>query len=140
MKSPNSTKHTFMNTHNSTTIKPFLTVGDGAKAVAFYISAFGAIEKKRFTMPDNKLSSVLEIENAEFYVGDEEPENGNFSPETTSGSPVRIILNTTNADELFDKAIKLGAIEICPMTTEDDWRIGKLKDPFGHIWEIGYTL
>ncbi|RDC62486.1 VOC family protein [Adhaeribacter pallidiroseus] len=83
-----------------TTIRPFLTVNNGQNAVDFYISAFGAIEKTRFEMPDNKLSSVLEIE----------------------------------------KAIKLGATEICPMTTEEDWRIGKLKDPFGHIWEIGYTL
>jgi PhnB protein len=127
--------------HNSiTTIKPFLTVNDGEKAVEFYISAFGAIEKKRFEMPGKKLSSVIEIDKAEFYIGDEEPENGNLSPSKHSGSPVRIILQTKNADELFDKAIKFGATQICPMTTEDDWRIGKLKDPFGHIWEIGYSL
>ncbi|MEN9568900.1 MAG: hypothetical protein RL172_131 [Bacteroidota bacterium] len=127
--------------HNSiTTIKPFLTVNDGEKAVEFYISAFGAIEKKRFEMPGKKLSSVIEIDKAEFYIGDEEPENGNLSPNKHSGSPVRIILQTKNADELFDKAIKFGATQICPMTTEDDWRIGKLKDPFGHIWEIGYSL
>lgn len=123
-----------------TTIKPFLTVNNGNKAVDFYISAFGAIEKKRFEMPNNKLSSIIEIEKAEFYVGDEEPENGNFSPDTKSSSPVRIILHTQNADEIFEKALKFGAVEICPMTTEDDWRIGKLKDPFGHIWEIGYCL
>lgn len=123
-----------------TTIKPFLTVNNGNKAVDFYISAFGAIEKKRFEMPNNKLSSIIEIEKAEFYVGDEEPENENFSPDTKSSSPVRIILYTKNADEIFGKALKFGAVEICPMATEDDWRIGKLKDPFGHIWEIGYSL
>jgi PhnB protein len=123
-----------------TTIKPFLIVNNGNKAVDFYISAFGAIEKKRFEMPNNKLSSIIEIEKAAFYVGDEEPENGNFSPDTISSSPVRIILHTKNADEIFEKALKFGAVEICPMTTEDDWRIGKLKDPFGHIWEIGYSL
>jgi PhnB protein len=123
-----------------TTIKPFLTVNSGNKAVDFYISAFGAIEKKRFEMPNDKLSSIIEIEKAEFYVGDEEPENGNFSPDTKSNSPVRIILETQNADEIFEKALKFGATEICPMKTEDDWRIGKLKDPFGHIWEIGYSL
>jgi len=42
--------------------------------------------------------------------------------------------------ELFERAIRFGAIEMCPMATEEDWRIGKLKDPFGHIWEIGFTL
>jgi len=122
------------------TIKPFLTVNNGKKAVEFYIAAFGAVETKRFEMPDQKISSVMEIEKAEFYVGDEEPHCGNVSPDIQSNSPVRIILQTINADELFEKAIKFGATEICPMTTESNWRIGKLKDPFGHIWEIGYTL
>jgi PhnB protein len=129
-----------MTDNNITTVKPFLTVNNGKKAVDFYSSAFGAIETKRFEMPDQKISSVIEIEKAEFYVGDEEPHNGNLSPDLKSNNPVRIILRTKNADELFEKAIKLGATEICPMTTEDDWRIGKLKDPFGHIWEIGYIL
>jgi len=123
-----------------TTVKPFLTVNNGKKAVEFYISAFGAIEKRRFEMPNEKLSSIIEIDKAEFYVGDEEPDNGNLRPGENSSSSVRIILQTKNADELFEKALKFGATQICPMTTEDDWRIGKLKDPFGHIWEIGYTL
>ncbi|MEH6682736.1 MAG: VOC family protein [Sediminicola sp.] len=125
---------------DKTTVRPFLTVSNGKKAIDFYCAAFGAIETKRFEMPDHKLSSILEIEYAEFYVGDEEPHNGNPSPDLTSNSPVRIILQTKNADVLFEKALKLGATEICPMTTEDEWRIGKLKDPFGHIWEIGYIL
>src|SRR3954469_12855167 len=129
-----------MQDNNITTVRPFLTVNNGKKAVEFYISAFGAIENRRFEMPDEKLSSIIEIDKAEFYVGDEEPKNGNLSPDANSGNPVRIILQTKNADELFEKALQYGAMQICPMTTEDDWRIGKLKDPFGHIWEIGYTL
>lgn len=129
-----------MKDYHITTVKPFLTVNNGEKAVEFYISAFGAIEKKRFEMPDKKLSSIIEIDKAEFYVGDEEPNNGNLSPDENSSSPVRIILQTKNVDELFERALRLGATQICPMTTEDDWRIGKLKDPFGHIWEIGCPL
>lgn len=70
-----------MTNNNSTTVKPFLTVNNGHKAVEFYVSAFGAIETKRFEMPDQKLSSVIEIEGAEFYVGDEELQNGNVSPD-----------------------------------------------------------
>lgn len=122
------------------TVKPFLTVANGRKAVEFYIAAFGAIETKRFEMSDNKISSVIEIDNAEFYVGDEEPNNGNLSPDEKSRNSVRMILNTKKADKIFEKALANGATELCPMTTEEDWRIGKLKDPFGHIWEIGYKL
>ena len=128
-------------TENSiTTVTPFLTVNHGKKAVDFYQSALGAIEIERHDRPDEKLTSKINIEGAEFFVGDEEPEFGNLSPDPSSNSSVRIILKTKNADELFEQAVKFGATEICPMTTETDWRIGKLKDPFGHIWEIGYTL
>ena len=123
-----------------TTVMPFLTVNNGKKAVDFYISAFGAIEMARYDMADKKLTSKVSIEGAEFWVGDEEPQFGNLSPDLKSSSPVRIILQTKNADELFEKALRCGATQICPMTTEDDWRIGKLKDPFGHIWEVGYPL
>ena len=126
--------------HNATTIKPFLTVSNGKKAVDFYVAAFGATETKRFELPDQKISSVIEIEKATFYVADQEPACGNIAPDLSLNSPVRIILQTKNADAIFEKAIKLGATEICPMTTENVWRMGKLKDPFGHIWEIGYVL
>ena len=125
---------------NLTTITPFLTVSNGKEAVDFYISAFKAIEEVRYDLSDGKLTSKISIEGAQFWIGDEEPEFGNLSPDLKSGSPVRIILQTKNADELFEMALKFGATEICPMTTESDWRIGKLRDPFGHIWEIGYTL
>lgn len=91
-------------------------------------------------MPDKKLSSILEIEKAAFYVGDDEAPNGNVNPDQKSNSPIRMILQTTKADALFENALRYGATVICPMTTEAHWRIGKLKDPFGHIWEIGYPL
>lgn len=129
-----------MSENRLTTITPFLTVNNGKKALEFYITAFAANEIKRYVKPDEKLYATITIEGAEFFIGDEEPALGNISQDTTSTSPVRIILTTSNADELFEKAIKAGATVICPMTTEEDWRIGKLKDPFGHIWEIGYTL
>ena len=129
-----------MTNSNTTTIAPFLTVKDAKMAVDFYVSAFGANETSRYDIPNGKLTSKLSIEGALFYVADEEPEFGNLSPDSKSVTSIRIILETKNADVLFAKAIKLGATEICPMTTEDDWRIGKLKDPFGHIWEVGYIL
>jgi len=120
-----------------TTIKPFLTVNDGIRAVQFYIAAFDAVEKKRFELPNHKISSVITIEDAEFYLSDEEPCSGNLS---SADNIVRIILETQKADEIFENALKFGATAICQITNEEDWRIGKLKDPFGHIWEIGYPL
>lgn len=126
------------NTFHKAQIKPFLTVNNGIKAVKFYTDAFGAVESKRFELENNKISSVLQIENAEFYLSDEEPCDGSENREFST--LIRIILETKNADKIFENAVKFGAIQICPMVTEEDWRIGKLKDPFGHVWEIGYPL
>ena len=125
---------------NTTMIMPFLTVNDCRKAVAFYVNALGATELKSYPNSANGYMSKMTMNNSEFWVGDEEAENGNFSPVGNSHTSVRIVLRTKDADDIFSKAINLGATEICPMTTEDNWRIGKLRDPFGHIWEIGYIL
>jgi PhnB protein len=122
------------------TITPFLTVSDGKKALDFYVSAFCATEKTKHELPNGKLNAELVIANASFFIGDEEPEFGNLSPKKDFNNSVRLILTTREADKLFDQSIKFGAISICPMTTENEWRIGKIKDPFGHIWEIGYVL
>ncbi|WDF61728.1 VOC family protein [Flavobacterium sp. KACC 22758] len=121
-------------------IKPFLTVNNGIKAVEFYIEAFGAVESQRFELENNKISSVIQIEDSEFYLSDEEACDGSQIINQTHNTLIRIILETKNADKIFENAVKFGATVICPIATEEDWRIGKLKDPFGHIWEIGYPL
>jgi len=121
-------------------ITPFLVVHNAGKALDFYRAAFGAQVLDKADMPDGKLTSKIGIEGAELFVGDEEPEFGNFSPTTIGGSAVRIILTVGDPDAVFTRALETGATQICPVTTEESWRIGKLKDPFGHIWEIGHPL
>ncbi|GAA0537936.1 VOC family protein [Chitinophaga japonensis] len=123
-----------------TTLFPFLSVKNGASAVEFYTTAFGAAVAARFDGQDGKLMAQLFIEGAEFWVGDEEPEFGNYSPESIGGNPVRLILTVSDPDAVFARAVEAGATQICPVTTEESWKIGKLKDPFGHIWEIGHPL
>ncbi|RYE25300.1 MAG: VOC family protein [Sphingobacteriales bacterium] len=126
---------------NRVSITPFLTVGNCAEAIKFYVSALQATEVSRYDMANGKIGATLNIEGAEFYVSDEEPEFGNVSPVVAASvQSVRIILTTPNADNIFENALAHGATQICAMTTEEDWRIGKLRDPFGHVWEIGYML
>lgn len=123
-----------------TTIAPFLVVKDGANAVEFYTTGLGAVEIVRYEEPDGRLTAGLAIEGAEFWVGDEEPAFNNLSPASIGGSPVRIVLTVNDPDTVFSQALAAGATQICPVTTETSWRIGKLMDPFGHIWEIGHPL
>ena len=121
-------------------ITPFLVVHNAGKALDFYKAAFGAQVLDKYDMPDGRVTSKIGIEGAELFVGDEEPEFSNFSPTTIGGSAVRIILTVGDPDAVFTQAVESGATQICPVRTEESWRIGKLKDPFGHIWEIGHPL
>ncbi|HPN68733.1 MAG TPA: hypothetical protein PLZ32_04415 [Saprospiraceae bacterium] len=129
-----------MNKPKSITLTPFLTVINGKKAMEFYVNAWKATILTQHDRENNGIMAKISLEGADFWIGDEEPSFGNVSPDGTSNSSVRIILETKNVDELFANALLFGATTICPMTTEDSWRIGKLKDPFGHIWELGYEL
>jgi PhnB protein len=124
----------------STSITPWLSVRNSHAAVAFYRSAFGAVEVFRLESPDGALVARLSIQGAEFWLSDESPENGNFSPETLGGGTVRIILTVGDPDSMFSTALKAGAIEVSPISEEHGWRTGRVADPFGHHWEIGSPL
>ncbi|HET6382269.1 MAG TPA: VOC family protein [Armatimonadota bacterium] len=123
-----------------TSIAPFLSVRNGARAVEFYKSAFGAIEVFRVEDPGGSVVSRLSVDGAEFWVADESPENANFSPETLSGGTVRMILTVPEPDAMFARAISAGAREIVAMENNYGWRLGRVVDPFGHHWEIGHPL
>lgn len=122
-----------------TTIAPWLSVRNGAQAVEFYKSAFGAVEVFRM---DEGTSVVarLSVEGAEFWMGDESPEHGNFSPQSLNGSSVRIILTVADPDSVFTRAVAAGASQVFPVGDEYGWRLGRVVDPFGHHWEIGRPL
>ena len=122
-----------------TTIAPWLSVRDGARAVDFYKSAFGATEVFRMDAGDSVVAR-LSVEGAEFWLSDESPEHGNFSPQSLDGSTVRIILTVADPDAVFARALAAGASQVFPVTEEHDWRLGRVVDPFGHHWEIGRPL
>ena len=123
-----------------TTLAPWLSVRGSAMAVEFYKAAFAAAEVYRLEDPSGGVVSRLSIDGAEFWVGDESPEHGNFSPETTNGATTRLILTVADPDAAFARAIAAGAKEVYPVSEEHGWRIGRVVDPFGHHWEIGHEL
>jgi PhnB protein len=121
------------------TIAPWLSVRRSGEAVDFYKSAFGATEVYRLDAGGGVIAR-LSVGGAEFWVGDESPEHGNFSPETLNGSSVRIILTVADPDAAFGRARAAGASEVYPVSEGHGWRIGRLVDPYGHHWEIGRPL
>jgi len=82
----------------------------------------------------------LSVEGAEFWLSDESPENGNFSPKSLSGGSVRMILTVADPDAVFAKALAAGATTVFPVGEEYGWRLGRVVDPYGHHWEIGREL
>ncbi len=121
------------------TIAPWLSVRRSGEAVEFYKSAFGATEVYRVDAGGGVIAR-LSVQGSEFWVGDESPEHGNFSPETLNGTSVRMILTVPDPDTAFAQARTAGATEIYPVSEGHGWRIGRVVDPYGHHWEIGRPL
>jgi PhnB protein len=119
-----------------TAIAPWLSVRGGAQAVEFYRAAFGAVELHRVDDPDGNVVARLALGRAEFWLSDESPAYDSVSP-GPAGASVRMILTVADPDAVFAQALKAGAEEISPITEGHGWRVGRLRDPFGHQWEIG---
>jgi len=124
------------------TIQPELSVRRGRAAVGFYKAAFGAEEVYRVGGTDDHeaVVSQLSVGEASFWVSDEAPTHGNFSPESLGGATVRMLLIVEDPDAMVARAAAAGATVIHPVGEEHGWRLGRIKDPFGHHWEIGKPL
>lgn len=118
---------------------PWLFVRDSINAVEFYKTAFGATEVYRHEGHGGVVAR-LSIGNSEFWLSDESPEHGNFSPQTLNGTTFRILITDPDPDALFHKASQAGARIIHHMVEGHGWRVGRLADPFGHHWEIGREI
>ena len=125
---------------NHTTIAPMLSVRKGKSAVDFYKAAFGAGELFRIESDTGEVVCQLSVGGGEFWVADESPAHGNFSPETLNGGTVRMVMTVDDPDAAFDRAVAAGATVVVPVANEYGWRLGRVVDPFGHHWEIGKPL
>ena len=123
-----------------TSISPMLSVRRGARAIDFYVSAFGAEVVYRVDASDGAVVARLSADGAEFWVADESPEHKNFSPETLAGGTVRMVMIVDNPDAVLAKAVAAGATAVWPVGDQHGWRVGRVVDPFGHPWEIGKPL
>ena len=123
------------------TIAPMLSVGNGKRAVEFYVTAFGAVVMFRLDNEEGEVVAELSVGGARFWIADESPENLNFSPESLGGGTVRLVMIVADPDAAFARALSAGAKSIWEVADQPyGWRVGRLVDPFGHHWEIGKPL
>jgi uncharacterized glyoxalase superfamily protein PhnB len=117
---------------------PHITVKDAAKAIDFYVKAFGAKEAMRMPGPDGKIMHAsLKIGDSTLMLNDEYPEWGSRGPQSIGGTPVALALYVPDVDKTVNDAVAAGAKITLPVA-DMFWgdRYGKILDPFGHDWEI----
>ena len=122
-----------------TSIAPWLSVRDSVNAVEFYKTAFGAIESYHLDIPDGTVVARLAIDGAEFWLSEGSGQL-ETNPVSSDSCSIRMILTVPDPDSLFSRALEAGATQVYPVGEGHGWRIGRLVDPFGHHWEIGYPL
>jgi PhnB protein len=119
-------------------ITPHIVVRGAERAAAFYAAAFGAEEMSRIPTPDERLMSVqLRLGDGMLHLADEFPEIGVLAPPSIGGTPVVLSLDVDDADAVFARALRAGAVE--RQAVQDTFwgdRHGQLDDPFGHRWNV----
>lgn len=125
---------------NIEALYPRLVVSDGAKAIEFYTSVFGAEETARFTDPEGKIvHAEISLGGSKVAIKDEG--DGDPSPVTIGGTPVIMALEVNDADAIGAAMVEAGATVVYPI---QDWpfgeRGGRLADPFGHLWMISQKI
>jgi uncharacterized glyoxalase superfamily protein PhnB len=123
-------------------VTPRLVVRDGAAAIDFYTTAFGAQQiGERFVGPDGGLI------HAEVQIGDsvvmitEEAIDADApakSPPSLGGIVTAIMATYwENVDAVWERALGAGAEVVYPLADQFyGERGGRLRDPFGHQWML----
>ena len=119
-------------------VTPYLIVNGAARALPWYVQAFGARELMRLSGPGGKIGHAeIEIGGSHVMLADEFLERDAKSPANFGGSPVSLPLYVPDVDATVARAVKAGAELKRPV--EDMFygdRMGTLLDPFGHTWHI----
>lgn len=123
------------------TITANLIVDDGAKALKFYATAFGAkfSEETVCLCPESSkiMHAELKIGNSFLHLADEFPQMNTKSPKSYGGTPVSLYLYVDDVDKSVKQAVDAGC-EVEMPATDMFWgdRFAAVKDPFGHQWAL----
>src|ERR1700760_3390290 len=98
-------------------VSAMLTVADIKAAATFYQKAFGFTRRSLMTGPDGKLMHAeLTLRGTTLMLGPENLERGARSARTLGGSSIALYLPVEDAHKVVEKAMKLGATLVTPVT------------------------
>jgi PhnB protein len=124
-------------------VTPYLCIRDAAKAIDFYVSAFGARETfKRITDPTGRVGHAeIQIGATTIMLADEHPEHGFVSPLTLKGAHMQLFVTVPDADAAVRRAVAAGGRLTKPV--QDQFyghRNGEITDPFGYRWTLSQKI
>lgn len=121
---------------------PLLIARDAARAVDFYVQALGATELVRYE--NQRLGTIshaeLAVSGGVFAVTEEAPAWNSDAPPSLGGSPVVLQLETLDVAALFERMRRAGAEVVFPLQDFCGERMGRLRDPFGHLWILSQRV
>lgn len=120
-------------------IEPELWVDRGAEAVAFYRAAFGAVVLHQVGDGED-IVAQLQVGDARFWVAATPSGGERLTPTAISGATGRTLLVVDDPSVVVDRALAAGAELLSSVADEYGWRVGRVRDPAGHEWEIGVPL
>jgi uncharacterized glyoxalase superfamily protein PhnB len=120
------------------TLVPYLSVGDAAAAIDWYVTVLDAVEMVRYVGDDGRIGHAeISVGGARLMLADEYPEYGIVGPGTLGGTSVSLNLDVDDVDPVWERAIEHGALgERPPADQPYGDRTCTFRDPFGHRWSV----
>ena len=121
------------------TVTPHLWfTGNCREAVEFYQKAFGAEATSPVVpSPDGKsvMHAMIKIGDSNLMMADAWPGLAEQGPQ--GATTIGLFLYVADCDALYERATRAGC-EVIDAIGDMFWgdRMGKVKDPFGHVWAI----
>jgi PhnB protein len=123
-------------------LTPLLIVRDAASAIAFYVQALGAKEISRYLHPaKNTISHAdLALGGATISITEEARAWNSDAPPSLGGSPVVLQLCVDDVEAVFETMCRAGASVVFPLQEFAGQRMGRVRDPFGHLWIVSQRI
>jgi PhnB protein len=120
------------------TVSPYLAVDDAARAIDYYVSAFGAKEVVRMEAPGGSIGHAeLEVGDSRIMLSDPFPQASTRPPKELGGTSMSVFMYVEDVDAVVKQAVDAGAT-VTMEVADQFWgdRFGAITDPFGHVWSI----
>jgi PhnB protein len=120
-------------------VTPYILVRDASGAIDWYKKALGAKETLRVAAPDRAgkiMHAEIQIGDSTIMLSDENLEMGYRGAESLGGSPVFLMIYTTDPDGMQKQAVAAGATLVRPIEEQDYGRAGSFRDPYGLLWYV----